>query len=388
MLKRNWLLLLTAVATAAFVKADDRILIDAKLNDQPLKLAFDTGASELTIFRRVAEQRGLKVVPPPADARLKPGEVFASRTEPVKLELFGQTSLNMLLGVIDSPPNLPLDTDGQIGWPTIRNNIWFLSGSTSKFTLLKELPPEAAGWIKLRELKDRQILCLELPQKNPGPPVYLGIDTGADSGVRLSAEVWAKWRAAHSEQPVTLEAYFMPGIDLVIAEFAWADEIDIGGLILRNVPVTSMNPIEAVRQPPGTVAVLGLTAMKRMDTVLDGKNGVAYAHPLNTPPLPHVHNRLGAVFVPIDPRSSNDLMAHVAKDSPAAGAGIRDGDMLLKIDELDVTVWRTQPGILPLRRFWVQAPGTKLHLTLLRNGKTLTADVVLRNILGPEPKSP
>lgn len=379
-------LLFTVLATVGLVRASDRILVEARLNGQPLKLAFDTGAGGLIVFRNVAEQRGLKIAPPPADARPEPGKVLFSRTEPVTIELFGQTLLNERIIVIDLPSSLSPDIEGVLGWPNIRNNIWFLSGSALKLRLLNAVPSETASWFKLAELKARSVLCLEFLQKNPGPPVYLGIDTGSPSGVILSPEAWEKWRKAHPKQSVTLEATYMPGIDLIVTEIAWADEINIGGLTLRNVSVSRMNRMEQAIQPPGTVAILGLNAMLRMDAVLDGRNGFVYARPLNSASRPFTHNRLGAVFAPANLQSPNDLIAHVANNSPAAKAGVRDGDVLLKIDQLEVTPWRTQPGILPLRRFFVQAPGTKLRLTLRREGKTMIADVVLRNILGPAPE--
>jgi len=120
------------------------------------------------------------------------------------------------------------------------------------------------------------VLCLELPQTNSKQPAYLGVDTGADSGVQLTPELWTKWRSAHRKQPATLDAYAMPGVPLAVVEYVWAEEIDLGGLILRDVPVTSMNSFELATQPPGTIAILGLAATKRLDTVLDGKNGIAY----------------------------------------------------------------------------------------------------------------
>lgn len=378
----NLVRLLLAGALAACLHAQERILIPARLNDQPLKLAFDTGASGLAIFRSVADQHDLKVVSPPANIRLKPGEILAGRTEPVKLELWNQLFPDTRLRVIDHPATLPLDIDGVVGWPNLRDNILFLGGSTLQFTLLKQVPPEAATWTRLRELKTQELLCLELPRKKSGPRAYLGIDTGAHA-VRLSSAAWAEWRKAHPLQPATLEAYFMPGINLVIAEYVWADEITLGGLTLRGVPVTCMNPMETAARPPGTVAVLGLSALQRMDCVFDGKKGFFYARPLDTPTTPTEHNRLGAIFVPADSERTDDLVAHVAEGSPAAEAGVRDGDVLLKVDQLDVTPWRTQRSIMPLRRFWTQPPGTQLRLTLLRDGKNLQADVTLRNILVP-----
>ena len=94
------------------------------------------------------------------------------------------------------------------------------------------------------------------------------------------------------------------------------------------------------------------------------------------------HNRLGAVFVPFQP-NTDALVALVVDRGPAQEAGIRNGDVLLKIGELDVTRWRTDPAVLPLSRFWEQPAGTHLELTLMRGEEKLLITVRLREILVP-----
>jgi hypothetical protein len=365
------------------LQSADRIFLEGKLNGQPLRLAFDTGAGELVIFRAYAESRGLKISPPPAETVPKPGEVLISRTEPVTFELFGRANPDTRLGVVDHPASIPTDIDGLVGWPNVRENIWFISGSDLKMRLLTAVPAETAGWIRLPQVPGRTLLSLELPRQSAGHPEYLGIDTGANSGVRLSPAAWAEWRTAHSEQSGTLDAYYMPGAGLVINEEIWAEEIDLGGVILRGVPVGRMNRADVDLQPPGTLAVLGLAAAMRLDMILDGRTGSAYLHSLNSAPRRYTHNRLGAVFVPADLERSNALVAHVSPGSPAALAGVRDGDVLLMIDRLDVTPWRSKPGILPLSRFWEQPPGTTIKLTLLRGRENVVTPVVLKDLLGP-----
>jgi len=61
-------------------------------------------------------------------------------------------------------------------------------------------------------------------------------------------------------------------------------------------------------------------------------------------------------------------------------AGIRNEDTLLSVDNLDVTKWRTNPQILPLSRFWEQSAGTKLKLSLERNGEQFDTMVILKDI--------
>jgi hypothetical protein len=381
-LPRRGLLLLLFLPWLPLQSAD-RIVLEGKLNGLPLRLALDTGASELVIFRAYAESRGLKISAPPAETELKPGQVLISRTEPVTFELFGRTNPNTRLGVVDHPASVLPDIDGLVGWPNVRDNLWFISGSDLKMRQLTAIPSETADWTRLPQVPGQTLLCLELPRPVSGLPAFLGVDTGAYSGVRLSPAAWTDWRAAHSAQSGTLDAYYMPGAGLVIKEEIWAEEIDLGGLILRGVPVGRMNQAEVDLYPPGTLAVLGLAATMRLDTVLDGHTGTAFVHTLDTPPRRYSHNRLGAVFVPADIAHSNALVAHVAPGSPAALAGVRDGDVLLMIDRLDVTPWRSKPGILPLSRFWEQPPGTKIHLTLLRGRENLVTSVVLKDLLGP-----
>jgi predicted metalloprotease with PDZ domain len=83
------------------------------------------------------------------------------------------------------------------------------------------------------------------------------------------------------------------------------------------------------------------------------KKGLAYVRAKKTVATPPDHNRLGAVFVPIESQS-DDLIAHVIAGGPAYDAGVRDGDVLLKIDKLDVTRWRTDPTILVVWESWVE----------------------------------
>ena len=269
-----------------------------------------------------------------------------------------------------------------IGWPIIRHSIWRLNGTDRQFSILKAVPSEAAEWVKLKERTDRKLLTLELPQENLGQPAYIGIDSGSDDGITLFPEQWTRWRSAHPWQPVTLVAYFNPAAGIVVSEVSWAEDVDLFGLTLRGVAISRANPVQIQLMPTGTVAILGLAALLRLDVIFDGKSGVTYAHPLITQPKRYKHNRLGAVFVPAG-LEGNDLVAHVVEGSPAAMAGLKDGDILLKIDQLDVTSWQTTPGILPLSRFWEQAPGTRLRLKLKRAGKVVVCNVELRTILGP-----
>lgn len=157
---------------------------------------------------------------------------------------------------------------------------------------------------------------------------------------------------------------------MLVKQEMWASEISIGSLILKDVPVREEDTKESLAWKSDRAATLGLFALLRLDLVVDGVNRVVYARPREEPAPAYPHNRLGAVFVPRD-MESDPLLAHVAPGSPAYLAGIRDNDVLLKIDDLDVTRWRTDPQVMPLSRFWERSAGTALKLALKRgNGNT------------------
>src|SRR5208283_2475928 len=125
--------------------------------------------------------------------------------------------------------------------------------------------------------------------------------------------------------------FFTPGEGLVVREESWADRITFGPLVLTCVPVMEATPTEEASGGPHFEGELGLAALKRLDLIVDGGNGRAYLRTKTTAPPPYRHNRLGAEFVPTESPGS-ELVARVAGGSPAEEAGIRDGDVLLKLD--------------------------------------------------------
>jgi C-terminal processing protease CtpA/Prc len=82
---------------------------------------------------------------------------------------------------------------------------------------------------------------------------------------------------------------------------------------------------------------------------------------------------------------SSELVATVLESGPAYEAGIRDGDRLLRVNGRDITGWRNDPNGMPegLSAF-AQAAGTKLHLTILREGQSADVTLVLQELLPVE----
>lgn len=356
--------------------ADDQILIDAKVNDQAVRLIFDTGTEYTTLFGQTAKRLNLKVTGLPLNAKPKPWQSAVSLSEECSLTI-GQSVIRARFGILNLPEYIRGNADGILAWADIRNNIFQILAEKKELSTLKKLPENIGQWARWNIEQDSRFLEVKLPGTSEIDGT-LFIDTGAPHGVKLSTKRWKHWRAKLSERPYSLKAFYTPGIGLKVYEERWADKLVLGQFSIIEVPVM---PSSSVRELQFTnyEATLGLFALTRMDVIIDGKNSSIYIRPNQEPTSRYQHNRIGAVFVPRDIKSNN-LMAHVAEKSPAQKAGIRSGDILLKIGDLAVTKWRTDPKVLPLSRFWTRPAGTKIELSLMRDDRPLKAIVELKDI--------
>jgi hypothetical protein len=380
---KAFLVIILSCFCVILAKADDeRIWFNAKINGQPVRFIFDTGASvNQTLFPNAAQRLGLKVTP--TNQKGFDGTIVIGMTELCNIDL-GVTNANASLAVLDMPLAFKWDADGFFGWPAVNNNILQFDVEKGIVTTLPKVPEETIGWTKLHVRTNSDILNLEIPARD-GKISILFIDTGMNGGVKLNPQKWREWKSTHPNQPITLDSYYGPSTGIVVKEQAWCDKIFIGPIELTDVPIQEADEgdVNAGTFPDAKFeATLGLAALKRLDVIIDGKHGIAYLHPKKTPPSIFPHNRLGAAFVPNN-MQSDDLIAHVIEGGPAYEAGIRNGDVLLKVDEQDVTNWR-DPNIKINTIFFERPAGAKVELTLKRDDKIFKTMATLRNIVPPD----
>jgi hypothetical protein len=363
---------------------EDRIWVDAKINGQSVRMAFDTCADTSILLRGTAERLKLKLIPPQPGLKPAPGFVSGPLTEPCDL-VWGHLSDRTQFGVIELPPLSETRIDGLLSWRNVRSNV-LVFDAIQGLNITESVPARAKVWQKFKQRSDLDMLGFELDGGDAtGQVVY--VDTGDDGGIALGHSLWEKWVASRADQTSTMVAFGKLPAGMLVKRQLWADMIALGPLVFTNVPVREFDRKEESSAMPNVTAVLGLYALRRLDLVVDGKRGVVYAQPRGDIPLAYAHNQLGAVFVPKD-EHDDSLIAHVGPGSPAHLVGIRDGDVLLKIDELDVVRWRTTPKVMPLRRFWCdRPPGTTYRLTLKRGGNEYQTTVTLKRILAPAEQS-
>ena len=356
-------------------RADDLIFWDFTINNVPVHFIFDSGADSSVLFRSTAERLGIKVIPA-APVALPPGSVHLDNTAPLILTL-GGSSIKTTMYVVDAPPHLLQGIDGILSLDSIHSSV----GSALLIDLDKHiftsisLPADIGRWSKWKMVPNMHVLMFEC-----GDGEKIGIDTGATGGVYLSPKKWETWRAQRNGQPANIDDYVSMDGKLYVSEEMRARKLTIGDFTLSDVPVRVGNSPTMARSYKGFDAIIGSYALYQMKVIIDRQNNTIYTLPNAGTPPPYDYNRLGAVFVPHDLVKSDDLMAHVVTGSPAYQAGIRDNDVLEKIDDLDVTKWKSDPTVLPLNRFWIEPAGTSLHLFLTRDGHPYDVQVTLKDL--------
>jgi hypothetical protein len=364
-----------AYSTAVLGVENHRIWLEARINGKPVRLCFDTGSSSSSLCPGAAQKLGLKFNPASTND-FSPG-FLAGLTEEFTLSLEG-AKWKTSFPVLDLPEYVRADFDGIIGWFTLRWNVMRIDAGASEVVFLAKVPAQTARWSRLSVFTNFNTLDLEVPHGDRTNGI-VRVDTGYDGGLVLPAQEWNRWREAHPQRPITLRTIFSQADGFGVFEEAWADQITVGPMVLTGVPIAHNGRASATRLGERYEGTLGLAALKRVDFVVDGNNNMAYLRAKTTHPPPYTHNRLGAVFVPTGAQT-NQAVAWVVEHGPAYDAGVRNGDVLLQVDEVLVTSWSDRW----LSRFCMPA-GTKLKLTLKRAGKTLKTTATLRQILQPSP---
>jgi len=372
-------LLLCSVVRA---ESDNRLTIPATIAHQRAQLAFDTGWSGETIFLFAdgVSRLKLKVESHLAGASVNGSDSVVGETVAYPTSVLG-VELTLKFAVLPQDQTQPSGCDGVLPYWTVAQDIWSMDLARGIFaasvTRQKDFDHLAQAKI---EPNENQMLTIDVPNSD-GAPVKVAIDTGQDTGVGLMPAAWKEWNARHADAPSTVNAGFLPGVGVEATFEKWADRLKLGNVEIQGVPVRAATPGEQANCAPGTYCIVGLYALSRLQLVLDGKNLQAEIGPTPAAPPAYKQNRLGAVFIP-RPNEGDDLIAVVAPGSPAAKAGIADGDVLLRINDLEVLHWKTTPRILPLSRFWEEKAGTALSLVVRHGPSTETRTVVLADILG------
>lgn len=356
---------------------EDRSTSPVVIKGLPARFALDTGvAMPFVLFEHALRRFGTVSLGTPEDGA-RPGTYMLVTTPPLPTSFYGHTD-EIPFAVVKLPawasPELDGIGDGLIGWPAISAYPRLFDTANLVFGQLAEIPDETRAWARF-DLTDHGVLVIKT--SSPENPLHLYIDTGSNSGVTLPPAQWQAWKQANPDAPLTLGMSYFGGQGLRVTEKSFARELKIGALTLRDVPVGEASPAEYMKEglEPETVLSLGLAALDTFTLITDPDRKLAYALPNSGGPVPK-HNRFGIAFHDAD----GQLLARVVPRTPAAAAGLQDGDRLVAVDRHDLTHWRDTPRALDVLDLSAPA-GTVRTFVIEREGQRKTYAVTARDLL-------
>jgi hypothetical protein len=355
------------------LSAEERIWFDAKINGQPVRLCFDSGSCSSFITTDAAQRLGLKLIKSVTNS-FGSGSL-GGESEEVNVSLDGHTERTNLF-VVELAADFRPDFDGVVGWPGLSQSVVQIDAVFDLITFLPNHFYTPVEWAQFPVLTNSCTLILSVA-RGAGRDGRVLIDTGDPGGLYLPKHEWKRWKKAHPKAPITLESAYSPMNGFRVYEEAWADEILVGPVVLTGVPVAEAGAGTEKAVGTGFEETLGMAAVRRLDLIVDGKAGVAYLRPKKTRPPGYDHNRLGAMFAPMGARA-NDSVARVIKGGPAYEAGVRNGDILLAVDDVPVATLRSS-GAAP----FFSPPRTRRKLTLKRGRRIFNTTAILRDIVAP-----
>jgi len=333
--------------------------MDLEINGKDAVFAVDTGSPfGFAVDKSWAKRNGLNIEKKKGRETVRFGARIGVHTE------------NVEAMVLEFPS---FDIDGLIGLPALQQKIWRLQCDKGTITPIPSVPKHASRWMQFDLATNVPVVALH-PRIEGEGLVY--IDTGSPLGVFLSDARWEQWLKTHPGAPKTVYAFSSPAAGGVAAgEQSWAEHIAIGDLTLPGTMV-QRSEIEW----PRVEALLGMDVLSGFEIILDFHEDKIYLETHDHYRKPPPYNRLGAVFFPESVESSF-LTALVLTNSPAYGYGIRNGDILLKVDDFDMTKWKHDPRYVKMKSWTTDPAGTKHNLQIRRKGKIIDCQVWTKEIL-------
>lgn len=181
--------------------------------------------------------------------------------------------------------------------------------------------------------------------------------------------------AEDESQELGIIAGSCPGQGVCVLDIVWGSPADEAG-ILQGDYILSFNGID-VSTPKQLIAAVKKTKAGEKAEVKLWRRGqtvqrdVVLASKADKPPASH-RAWLGVMLSPTDGDTEGVMVERVMRDSPAAVAGLRGGDVIIQCDEQAIR--DTQSFAESIQDM---GPGTKLQLTVKRGGSQKQIEVTL-----------
>jgi hypothetical protein len=374
----------SAADIASESRGDKRAVVDAKINGMPVRLVLDTGSPFNIVWADAAKRLGLQVDLASSKDKGYPDQARHGFTEKCSLtvggaEVFQEERSFMVM-------EIPFDShvwfDGVLAWNDIRDRVIKLELDENKVEFLEKVPEHLESWSKW-DLNSEYVIAVTDLMDDAGERTRILFDTGSPDGVSLNGALRERFSRQNPGLPSTVKGSYLPAAGFFVEEQRWAREISIGSATIREVPVNFSSPGMYVAED--VQAVLGAFALTRLHVIIDGPNNKVYLSPNETFDARYTYNKIGAVFMP-ETVDTSALVAHVIDGSPAFEAGVRNGDVLLKLAEREATDWRLESSFRGFMNsiFRGDPKNRGVWLTLRRGSEVLRVKVKPRNLFPAE----
>lgn len=355
-----------------FELQDDHIFVRGTLNNRDVRYTLDTGASHVFISPELAVLSGISNTTRISIQGF--GSEKGSGIESVARVMSVGPARAEVVPLIVAPLPAVMEADAVLGLSFLKQFVWRLNYQDHllQFVSKGNCVAEKGAVIPLRVRGPRLIVEVELD----GVPATLALDTGA--GQTLILESWfverQRLRAQHPNRLKILTGYGFLGP--THGEFVRLQTLKFGAFTFTNV-VTELRP-NSLDDSKEIAGYLGANALRCFNLTFDlpGHQLWIAANENFTRPLkPPASLQTGFACLP---SGTNLIVRQVLPDSPAAQAGVHEGDRVLAIDDKPVHRMKFEEMKAPFQA----SPGTAVRLLLQSAGAApRKAALILRELL-------
>jgi hypothetical protein len=357
-----------------FTTNDSQIIVPATVNGRSLKLIFDTGFS-LAVIADTTVDLGK----PSGTTTLEDfvGRVQAT-TVPIKTLKLGDVSIPISGEDAIQQPGVSefgggVHVDGLMGFTVIKDSITEINFQNKKFIfhpvgtdLAKRVPDNKRTFLVPMEPAGTRSIILGV--KIGGAPLHMALDTGNAFYATVNRDVLERvgaWDPA--KEPKFLQESGVASGSVT----SWAKKIKDASIFSVPVPESTWDIIDRPAADSILDGTVGFEFLKNFNVTFDFKRRLVWLENWSGRVVDPPIGELG-ISAAWSKRRKAVMVARVCEGSPAAEAGIQQGDTILNLDDADLNAI----PFLKLRHLFMGAVGSKVKLTVAHDGvsRQLTLD--------------
>jgi aspartyl protease/PDZ domain-containing protein len=367
-----------------FELSSNHIYVQTRVNGAgPLSLLLDTGAASSVLNATRTEKLGLVGKGKLEGRGAGEGSVDVSVIPGVSFQLPGVEVSGQTIAAVPLDALQPYEgraIDGILGYDFISRFVVEIDYASRRLRLYeaKSFEYSGSGQVVPITIEDGIVFARATLAPEKGGPFEgkFTIDTGARSALSLTRPFVGKNHVEPSGGR-TIRALFGIGVggetkDLV----GRVESVKLGGFTMQR-PVTGFSQdAKGAGADPDTAGIIGGEILRRFKVILDYGRERMILEPNVQFDEPYEYDASGVYFVAGGPALDEVRVHRVMEGSPAAEAGLREGDRLVKFGGKPVA----EVGLEAVRKR-LREPGAEVGLELERDGKPLAVELKLRRLI-------